>query len=54
MMASDSPFGGAETDALVTVTRPRKLFYIVLVAPSRSYVQMEDTFQQLLDSVKFN
>ena len=39
---------------LVTVTRPQGLFYLVLIAPSQSYGQMQDAFQQMLDSVKFN
>ena len=53
MLAGDSPFGGEETDVLVTVTRPQGLFYMVLIAPSHSYGQMKDAFQQMLDSVKF-
>ena len=53
MLSEDSPFGGGETDALVTVPRQSGLFYLIFAAPDRDYARVEKTFQQLLDSVRF-
>ena len=36
MLESSSPFGGTETDVLVTVARPEGLFYMVFIAPQRA------------------
>jgi hypothetical protein len=53
MMAGRSPFGGDETDALVTVLRPEGLFYMVFVAPERDFAQAEGAFQQMMSSIRF-
>jgi beta-barrel assembly-enhancing protease len=53
MLESTSPYGGAETDALITVSRPEGLFYMVLVAPKANYAQLQGTFQQMLNSLQF-
>jgi hypothetical protein len=53
MFREDSPFGGPETDGLVTVARPNGLLYFVFVAPDQHYARVEKTFQQMLDSVRF-
>ena len=53
MLKGDSPFGGAETDAVVTVVRPGGLFYLVWIAPEKDYARVEETFKQMMDSVKF-
>jgi hypothetical protein len=53
MLAEDSPFGGGETDGLVTVSRPEGLVYFVFVAPDRDYGRVEKNFQQMLDSVRW-
>jgi hypothetical protein len=53
MLSEDSPFGGGETDALATVSRPGGVMYFVFVAPERDYARVEKTFQQMLDSVRF-
>jgi hypothetical protein len=53
MLSEDSPFGGGETDGLVTVARPGGLVYVVFVAPDRDYTRVEKTFQQVLDSVRW-
>ena len=37
--AQRSPYGGAETDALLTVARPEGLFYMVFIAPERQFRQ---------------
>jgi hypothetical protein len=51
MLAEDSPFGGGETDHLVTFSRPNGLLYIVFAAPDADYARVEKTFQQMLGSV---
>jgi len=53
MLAEESPFGGGETDRLVTVSRPEGLEYFVFVAPDRDYARVEKTFQQVVDSVRW-
>jgi len=53
MMRGDSPFGGAETDAVVTVVRPGGLFYLVWIAPEKDYTRLEPSFRQMLNSLKF-
>ena len=53
MLTEDSPFGGVETDMLVTVSRPSGLWYMVLVAPERDFARVQATFQQVADSVRF-
>ena len=52
MLTEDSPFGGAETDALVTVMRTNGLAYFVFVAPEKDYARVEKTFQQMIDSIR--
>jgi Zn-dependent protease with chaperone function len=54
MMASGSPFGGTEQDALVTVTRPQGLFYMVFVAPQSDFRNLQGTFEQMMGSIRFN
>jgi Zn-dependent protease with chaperone function len=54
MLRSSSPYGGAETDALLTVARPEGLFYMVFVAPQNNFQQLEGTFQQMLNSIRFS
>jgi hypothetical protein len=51
MLAEDSPFGGGETDHLVTVLRPNGLLYFVFAAPDSDYPRVEKTFQQMLGAV---
>jgi hypothetical protein len=54
ILESNSPYGGAETDALLTVSRPEGLFYMVFIAPQRSFQRLEDTFQRMIESLRFN
>jgi hypothetical protein len=54
MMQSSSPYGGAETDALVTVARPEGVFYMVFIAPQRDFSALQNTFDQMIRSIKFN
>ncbi len=52
-LASASPFGGKETDVLVTVARPEGLFYMILVAPEREFAALNGVFDQMLQSIRF-
>jgi hypothetical protein len=52
-IANDSPLGGRETDWLVTVQRPEGLLFFVFVAPDRDFQNYDDTFQSMLNSVRF-
>jgi len=52
--SSQSPLGNErETDVLVTVARPRGLFYIVFIAPERQFDSVQHTFEEVLKSVRF-
>ena len=53
MMRGESPFGGVETDAVVTVVRPGGLFYLVWITPEKDYNRLEPSFRQMLNSLKF-
>jgi hypothetical protein len=52
-LSGSSPYGGQETDVVLTVARPEGLFYMVFVAPSRDFSQLEGAFQKMLDSIQF-
>ena len=54
-LLSPSPYQGeTEVDTLVTVARPRGLFYAVLVAPQSRMNQVSPTFQSMLRSIRFS
>ncbi|HWQ52445.1 MAG TPA: M48 family metallopeptidase [Bryobacteraceae bacterium] len=53
MLEGQSPYGGQETNALLTVARPEGLFYMVFVAPQRDFNQLESTFSQMIQSIRF-
>ena len=53
MLESASPFGGAEQDALLTVARPEGVFYMIFIAPSRNFGQLQGTFDQMIRSLRF-
>ena len=44
--------GGRETNWLVTLQRPRGLLFFVFTAPERDFQRFENTFQQMLYSVR--
>ena len=50
---NQSPAGGAETDLLLTVTRPGGVFFLLCTAPQRAFPQYQDTFQQVFNSIRF-
>ena len=52
-LTSQSPFGGSETDMLLTVSRPEGLFYTVFVAPQQSWAQAQPMFDRVLSSLRF-
>jgi len=54
ILASNSPFGGDETDVLVTATRPQGLFYLVFIATQSNFHQLQDVLQKMQDSIRFN
>ena len=52
---SESPYRGeTEHDTLVTVARPEGLFYMLFITPARDAGNMQQTFEQMLRSVRFN
>jgi hypothetical protein len=52
-LKEDSPFGGTEIDALLTLSRPGGLFYLISIAPEKDYQRVQSSFQQISDSIKF-
>lgn len=54
MLEGSSPYGGAESDALLTVSRPEGLFYLVFITPQRSDSNLEGTFERMTHSLRFN
>ena len=53
-MASNSPFGGPETDVLLTVARPEGLFYMIFIAPQQEFRNLQAVFDQMVSSIRFN
>jgi predicted Zn-dependent protease len=52
-LTNASPFGGAETDTIVTVLRSaNELQYFIQVAPTKSVPQYQPTFQSIMNSVR--
>ncbi len=52
MLSNNSPAGGQERDWLVTVLVPDGLLYFVFVAPESEFPDYQQTFQQILNSVR--
>lgn len=51
---SDSPFAGQrEIDMLVTVLHPAGLFYLVCAAPQARYAEYQQTFEAVVNSIRF-
>ena len=50
---SKSPYGGGEVDVLVTMERPKGLFYIVFIAPKGEFENAQPVFEDVLKSVRF-
>jgi len=49
----DSPFGGAETDWLVTVARPEGLFYFIFITPEQNWSETQQVFDHMMQSIRF-
>jgi len=52
-LASNSPFGGAETDMLVTVARPEGLFHLIFMAPEKDWNEAHLAFEHMVQSIRF-
>jgi hypothetical protein len=48
-----SPYGGQETNVLLTVERPEGVFYLVFVAPMQDYRAVQPLFEKMLNSIQF-
>jgi hypothetical protein len=53
-LSNDSPIqgGGRETNWLVTLPRPEGLLFLIFTAPERDFQNYENTFRQMLYSVR--
>jgi hypothetical protein len=52
-MAGTSPYGGQESNYLLTVARPEGLFYLVFVVPPRTGSQAQGVFDHVINSLQF-
>jgi len=52
-LVSDSPFGGTETDMLVTVARPEGLFHLIFISPESRWNEAHFTFAHMVQSIHF-
>jgi hypothetical protein len=48
-----SPYGGRETNVLLTVERPEAIFYMVFVAPKQDYREVQPLFERMLNTIEF-
>jgi len=54
-LTNDSPFGGTETNVVVTLFRSTtEMQYFVWVAPTQAMAQYQSTFQNIMNSVRMN
>jgi hypothetical protein len=54
LLTSSSPLNGREeTDALLTVSRPQGLFYMVFIAPSSEFRNLDGTYNEMVHSLRF-
>jgi hypothetical protein len=52
-LVSDSPYGGQESDQLLTVATTQGLFYTVFITPEAQTQAAQPVFQELLRTLKF-
>jgi hypothetical protein len=45
---------GTEANVLYTMIRPQGLFYALSIAPERNYAELQKTFTQILNSIRFS
>jgi beta-barrel assembly-enhancing protease len=53
-LVNRSSKGGAEADVLFTMLRPQGVFYVLCLAPQPDFPRLQQVFQQMLSSVRFN
>lgn len=54
-LASKSPYPNQqEVDLLLTVPRPSGLFYAVFISPQSEFNEVQEAFQQMIQSIQFN
>jgi predicted Zn-dependent protease len=54
-LTNTSPYRGSEeTDALVTVQRPDGVFYMIFVAPSSEFRNLDGVFNDIVNSIRFS
>ena len=51
---NQSPLGGREINMLVTAQRPEGLFYMIFIGPEKDFRQLQPTYEQMLQSVRFS
>ena len=56
LISNSSPYQGqAETDLLLTVARPRGLFYLLFIVPQQAdFRGLEGTFNEMVNSIRFS
>lgn len=52
-LSTQTAAGEPETDYLLTVAAPDRLFYVVFITPDRNRPQAEPVFQKMIESLKF-
>jgi hypothetical protein len=53
-LVAQSPYRGeTEVDRVITVARPEGLFYAVFIAPRSEWNDVQDTFNRMLNSIRF-
>jgi hypothetical protein len=52
-LSGASPFGGREANWVLTVARPQGVFYAVFVAPEDQVERTGETFDRILNSIRF-
>ena len=52
-LTGPSPYGGAESNLLLTVVRPQGVFYMVFIAPESHYDRLQPTFERMVHSIRF-
>jgi hypothetical protein len=53
VLSGVSPYGGAETDYVLTALQPQGLFYMVFIGPQNQFDRLAGTFDRILGSLRF-
>jgi hypothetical protein len=54
LLRAKSATFGTEANVLYTMSRPQGLFYALSIAPQRNYPELQQTFTQILNSIRFS